>query len=254
VYADKAIAANNGVASESLKVEAAMRGLQVQTDRTGKTIVSAMGNGANAADNLGGSVRSVTGDLNAQAAALDALNAKYGQSNADRASKYGKVGSDPTKTSDGFEKNADGSAKGTFTNTLDVAGAFALVDKAKGNKLTAADLDSAKAAFKQAQDALDYMQAIGKLNPGGQSFEFVQSTQALYVGARSAYEKVQALAQAEKNAPTKSTNPVANDNAGRTITINMDGTSTRIAVASEQDANNLEGLLQRLAQAKGVSR
>ena len=37
VYAEKAIAANNGVATEALKSEAAMRGLEIQTDSTGKS-------------------------------------------------------------------------------------------------------------------------------------------------------------------------------------------------------------------------
>lgn len=266
VYADKAIAANNGVASESLKVEAAMRGLQIQTDSTGKTIVGAMGSGANSVDNLGQRVQATTEDLKAQADALDALNAKYGQSKADREFKYGRVGGDPTKTSDGFEKNKDGSAKGTFTNNLDTSAAYNLVAKAKAGQLAASDLESAKAAFKQAQDALQYMQAMAQLNPGGQTLDYVQSTQALFVAARTAYEKVQALANAQKAPPPSgsSTNgnspapgnagPTNAPNTGRNITINLPNFSTNINVSSEQDANNLENLLQQLAQAKGVSR
>lgn len=46
VYAEKAIAANNGVASAALKVDAAMVGVSIQTDRTGKAIVSSMAQGA----------------------------------------------------------------------------------------------------------------------------------------------------------------------------------------------------------------
>ena len=46
VYAEKAIAANNGVASAALKVEAAMAKVSIQTDGSGKAIVSAMAQGA----------------------------------------------------------------------------------------------------------------------------------------------------------------------------------------------------------------
>ena len=50
--------------------------------------------------------------------------------------------------------------------------------------------------------------------------------------------------------------PVAQTGASSShvITINLGGASTNINVASEQDAINLQGLLQQLAQAKGVSR
>lgn len=46
VYAEKAIAANNGVATEALKVKAAMEGVSIQTDGAGKAIVKAMAEGA----------------------------------------------------------------------------------------------------------------------------------------------------------------------------------------------------------------
>ncbi|UCU94016.1 phage tail tape measure protein [Hydrogenophaga taeniospiralis] len=45
-YAEAAIAANGGVATESIRVEAAMRGLEIVTDSTGRTIVRAMTEGA----------------------------------------------------------------------------------------------------------------------------------------------------------------------------------------------------------------
>lgn len=45
-YAEKAIAANNGVASAALLVEAAMAKVSIQTDGTGKAIVSSMAQGA----------------------------------------------------------------------------------------------------------------------------------------------------------------------------------------------------------------
>ena len=45
VYAEKAIAANNGVVTEVLKVKAAMEGVSIQVDGTGKAIVKSMAEG-----------------------------------------------------------------------------------------------------------------------------------------------------------------------------------------------------------------
>ena len=116
-------------------------------------------------------------------------------------------------TSDGFATNDDGSAAGTFTNNLDLSAAFALIAKDKSGKLTAADLDAAKAAFGQAQGALDYMFAMDKLSPGSSSAAFVSSTNALYRGARAAYERVKTLA-ARENADAAKATPQTTPNTG----------------------------------------
>ncbi|TAG50440.1 MAG: hypothetical protein EAZ30_00010, partial [Betaproteobacteria bacterium] len=260
-FLERVIAANGGVATETDKARAAMDGLEVSVDSTGRAIVRVMGNGSGAVQQLGQQVAQTTADIEKQAIALDAINAKYGQSKADYEAKFGKVGSDGSKTNDNNEKNKDGSAKGTFANTLAVDQAFALVDKNKAGRLTAADLDSAKAAFQQAQNALDYMQAIGKLNPGGQSFEFVQSTQALYVGARTAYEKVQALAQAEKAAgkntatTASSAVPPSSANSSQTYLVKIDlggGKSYDVNTASANDAQTLISALQNAKRGAGM--
>lgn len=262
-----AIAANNGVAPSWVTLQAAARGFELQVDSAGKAILSAMGNGKTAMTDFGTQVRETTADLEKQAAALDAINAKYGQSKSERDAKYAKVGSDTTKTSDGLTKNSDGSAAGTFDSTLPLSDAFALVDKSKAGNLTAADLDSAKAAFQQAQDALNYMQEMGKLNPGGQSAEFVQSTQALYIAAKLAYEKVQAMAQAEKNssttnsgttspapAPTPASAPTPAPSPAVMHVVRIDfsnNPSTTVNTASATDAQNLIGVLQKAKLAAG---
>jgi hypothetical protein len=152
-------------------------------------IVKSMTDGAAATGNLKTGVDNVNTSLRTQIDLRNKLNSL---------GSGGTKKEDDPKTSDGFKANADGSAKGTFTNNLVVADAFALVNKYRTGKLAATDLDEAKYGFEQAQAALDYMEAMGKLNPGGQSHEFIQSTTALYNGARAAYEKVQALVLAEK--------------------------------------------------------
>jgi len=76
-YAEKAIEANNGVATEAIKTEAAMRGLKVTTDDTGKSIVSSMASGQQAAARLGEQVKLTTEQIRAQEEAMDRLNMKY---------------------------------------------------------------------------------------------------------------------------------------------------------------------------------
>ena len=63
VYAEKAIAANKGVASEAIKSEAAMRGLKIETDETGKTTVTTMGQAAKATGSLGTAARTAAGEF-----------------------------------------------------------------------------------------------------------------------------------------------------------------------------------------------
>lgn len=52
-YAEKAIAANDGVATGALKAEASIHKVRIEADETGKAIVSAMGDGVQALDALG---------------------------------------------------------------------------------------------------------------------------------------------------------------------------------------------------------
>lgn len=140
-------------------------------------------------------------------------------------------GGDPTKTADGFKKNSDGSASGQFNNNLPVDQAFALAN----GQIT--DLAAAKAAFQQAKNAYDDMQAFTKLNPGASSFEYQQSTTQLYTKARAQLEKLQAGSDA------------ASGSSSHTVNVNVGGTSTQIGVASAKDGSNLAGLIKVIADA-----
>lgn len=62
-YAERAVAANNGVASSGLKVEAAQNGLRVSADETGRVIVQSMTEAAAATSQIGEEARSAAGDL-----------------------------------------------------------------------------------------------------------------------------------------------------------------------------------------------
>lgn len=72
-YAEAAIAANGGIASEALKSEAAMRGLEIAVDQTGKTIVRAMGEGEKATQAFNASVQKSGKEVQGLMAWLDRL-------------------------------------------------------------------------------------------------------------------------------------------------------------------------------------
>lgn len=71
--AEDAIAANGGVATEALKSEAAMRGLEIVTDSTGKTIVRAMGEGQNATESFRNGIKNAAAEVQGLMAWLDRL-------------------------------------------------------------------------------------------------------------------------------------------------------------------------------------
>ncbi len=140
VYADKAIEANNGVATEAIKSQAAMRGLEIQTDSTGKSIVKAMGQGGEATRSFGSEVRGTTEDLKAQAAAIDAINAKYGQGIKDREGKYDAPKGGSLVDTSGGDRTKFLNGQNAVDNTLQ----FKLLEKSQKGTLTAADVDDAK--------------------------------------------------------------------------------------------------------------
>lgn len=166
-------------------------------------------------------------------------------------------------TADGFTKNPDGSAAGTFTNNLPVDQAFAL---ANGQKMT---MEQATAAMQQAENAFRDMQAFVRNSPGSASTEYINSTTALYTAARSAFQKLQAengyggLLGSGKGAtglggtagaPLPPTGPgtrtpvPAPTPTSRTMTVNVNlgGVSRQVNVASQADADALGQLFKDL--------
>ena len=73
VYAKAAIEANGGVATSALKVEAAMNGLEITTDKAGKSIVEAMGAGKDRVDDLAASLDGVAASADNARSAVQSL-------------------------------------------------------------------------------------------------------------------------------------------------------------------------------------
>lgn len=194
-----------------------------------------------------------TESINKQTEALQRLYDKYRTGPGGSGAK----GDEKPKTADGFEKNADGSAKGTFTNMLPVDLAFKLADSIKNNRPSGMTVEEARAAFQQAKNAYEDMQAFLKLNPGAASFEYVNSTTQLYTGARAGLEKV--LAESGQGGNIGALPPgakVASTQAapaggGYTVNVNLNGALTPIHTTSQADADALARLLKQLGTAKG---
>ncbi len=75
VMLERMIAANSGLANETIKTRAAMEGLEIATDSAGKAIVRAMGSGKQATDSFTVSVNDATSALERQNAAQERANA-----------------------------------------------------------------------------------------------------------------------------------------------------------------------------------
>jgi tape measure domain-containing protein len=75
--AEKAIAANNGVAPSWVAVQASARGYELQVDSAGRTTVRAMGEGAKAVGDLGEQYKWTTEQVKGQEDAMDRIAMKY---------------------------------------------------------------------------------------------------------------------------------------------------------------------------------
>lgn len=129
VMLERAIAANRGVADSTIVSRAAMEGLEIQTDSTGKSIVRAMSAGGESTQQFGQHVRATTEDLKAQAAAMDAVNAKYARPKGD--SVVSTSGGDREKFLAG-------------QNAVDNSLQFTLLEKLQKGTLGAADVEDIK--------------------------------------------------------------------------------------------------------------
>jgi TP901 family phage tail tape measure protein len=245
-YAEAAIAANGGVASETLKSEAAMYDLDIQVDKTGKSIVRSMDDGRDATDHFRGSVNNATDALREQNSMIQEMikaAERLRQLTSNPVSNRDKVDNDNPYglTSDGLKANKDGSAAGTFGNMLPTDLASKLkrgIDSGQAVDMTQADYDAAK---KQARDALDFLQQMSKLSAGSVSSRAMRDAQALVNATNTARVNI-----TDKPATDKVTkNPSPTTNKTYTVNINLGGQQTTINTASDADAQALIALLQR---------
>jgi len=222
-YAEAAISANGGVATESLKAEAAMRGLAIESDRAGKAIVRAMRDGSDAAGYLAGSIQ--------QASAAAAEYVGWADRMAERNSK---VQSSMKTDGNGFATDASGnaiSAGGDLTTLTGIT-----------NFLKSAGLDEATARsiareFSDSKGDIPYFSNPGQLKYGGQGS--TMSSALLKAAERSTFGIGQAGAAA----------------VGRTVNVNLAINDKGFGAVDTSDsgAANLQSFLDELGRSRGAA-
>lgn len=224
-----AIAANGGVATEALKSEAAMRGLEIVTDATGKTIVRAMGDGEAATKRAGNAAYGAAGAYqqmaqSAQAAAdAAALAEKY--SSPLGSDKYSRPTGGPS---------ALGKAGAAVDNSL----IFTLRDKLNAGTLTPADAKNLQAAI----DTLDANEAVNRsldrINPGAFSLEGAADRNRMNA-TRTQFDQALATLGGTNAQPGAAA-------VGRTVNVNINTPAGRETVTTdEQGAAALVRTLQQ---------
>lgn len=244
--ANDAIAANGGIAPEWVKVESAIRDVQVvsgeygqTSDRVAAQATAATGRMADGWRAVGSAAKQAGIDAQVSAQEL-AANAKKVQELNDR----NRIQS-TNETSDGLSKGKDGAATGTFTNALPIDQAYAVQQAIeRGQHFTADDIETVKAAYQQAKNAYEDMDAFRKLSPGGASFEYQQSVTALMNAARTALEQ----ATAARVGGAAGGGAVG---AERTVNVNFAGLG-RVRTDQQGEAT-INKLVQQLQDAAGRS-
>lgn len=150
-------------------------------------------------------------------------------------------------TADGFIANKDGSAAGTFNNSVPIDKAFAVKQAAETGDYSGITLADAQAAYKQAMDAQAWIEATIRNNPAGVSFQARQDTMGMVNAARSALERL--------GGSTAGSDARGISQAGRTSTvvIKLGGKSTTVNTASDTDADALTDMLKKLQDFGGRS-
>lgn len=281
VMIDRAIAANRGMADSTIASRAAMEGLEVQTDSTGRAIVSAMGSGSRAMSDLGGYTRQTTQDLKAQAAALDAINDRYSRPGAG-ASPHGgggnspKLGGDKNNYDPGYGSpysrpgegpvNGNGQTKDEYDRGQRLSGQsaqdltlqFSLLEKIQKKTLTAADLVDAKAVVaslkvnNQTNQDLDKFggafSAAGALDRS--KWETVQAQLQNFINAQESAAR--AGMQVVSPSDSKSTDS-ASAISSATITDYEQQLRDATARGDANDVRELKYEIERLKAGQGVS-
>lgn len=159
------------------------------------------------------------------------------------------------RTADGFETNADGSAKGTFTNTKPIDKAFAVKQAAETGDYSGITLEDAQAAYKQAMDAKNWMDAALQMNAGAFSLQARTDTNAMVLAAKNALERLGGTVGGgsgiRRTDPTDKNAGAQTQRSGTPVTVNLNGSSTLISTSSAQDAAALQALLQQLTNNSG---
>jgi len=251
-FATDAIAANGGVASETLKAQAAMYGLEIATDKTGKAIVRAMGEGGRGMADFERHTRDATGAIDEQTTALERQNAAIERKNAatEKAAELERKRMGVDKEGFSTDKNGKrvdaGGDLTTRTGILAFLKSAGVTDEAEARRIAN--------EFADQDGNIAYWGNAGMKKYGGSTISDSLMRAAEKVTFSDAVRKPQAPANsatAPAGTPTPGTATPGTTSKTYTVNVSINGASTPVKVASEADAQALIGALKRAQQTAG---
>lgn len=226
-YAERAIAGNGGVATEALKVEAAMRGLVIETDNAGRAMVKSMAEGGKAAQAMDSALKGIGNTLRDNIKAQEDEIAAMERANdlRERAAELERKRLNIDK--DGFTVGKDG-------NRLAV-----------GVQTRRSVFEEAKRQGVSEQEALEIAKRF--IDDAGQEVNF-QNAGSLSMAVQQAIDR--AVLQRAGGA-TGGGDGGGSNGGGTPVIINLpSGYSQKLNVVSPADANALQQLLTKLLEDK----
>ncbi|HEY0953978.1 MAG TPA: tape measure protein [Roseateles sp.] len=236
-YAEAAIKANKGVASESLKVEAAMRGLEIGVDRAGRVFIQAMGDAET-------STRRTTRAIDDQVAAFGRLNTV-----AKTAGKIDGSGMDSFRSG---VSSTSGMMAGQGGGAVDNSYPFDLWARFQAGQISANDLAGAQNALRVAQENAK-LGNPGSVSPEGRANDqmWISRLQQI-VSAAELASGIGGLNPGTRGTDSSAASPAPASTTSTSHTVNISiggGASTAINTASAADAERLKNLMTELGNA-----
>lgn len=262
-YAEASIAANGNIASETLVAEASMRNLQITTDSTGRSIVSAMTTGKKATEDFSSSVDRATTALERQNAEIERKMAAEEKA-AELERKRKAVDKEGFSTDKNGQRLVAGNELGTRTGIYNFLKQAGVKDEERAKAITNEFADSNgnivyfnnPGQLKYKSDTLSMAvlkaaeQEIFKATPKFASGGYHKGGIRL-VGENGPELEVTGSSRIFNADQTKN---ILQGGAGKqyTVNINIGGKSTSVNTASDADAQRLIEMLQSSKLSSGL--
>ncbi|WP_018991301.1 phage tail tape measure protein [Aromatoleum toluclasticum] len=249
-YAEKAIAANNGIASATLKAQAAQYQLKIDADAAGKSVVRSMTDAANSVEKVGDAVdKTASGDFGGLSSAAANSGRAVSASMNTAASATDKVAEAAALASKNFwdmsEAARSAETEAQRLSRWDEEGKAARQTRAVGGRDPFAEAmkrgliedPSVGLEFREAFNEF-FNQSLAKMRPTSNSDYFKKLDFAESDALRKAAEKVTTDKQQEEKTGVRTNRYEVN--------LRLGGLSRTVNVASASDAQNLTSFLEQL--------
>ena len=235
-YANAAIAANGGVADSALQAQAAFYSVKIEVDETGRVIVKAMADAADATDNLARSADAALASLRAARETERALASSRAARKTEQTLR-GDTGSDDTgKTWAQVDLGGIGGALQELRNLRADLAKVSLSLQA-GETVSAATIVDLEERVKRAQDARAMILRFAGPGATLRTKDLEPIDTSVLAQARQTL-----LQKGQRNQDQSS--PLSASQT--TVNINVNGATTRVNVASPADAAALEQFLKAI--------